>query len=61
MRYPSVVDEQKKVLIGLDLISAVPSTVFVDASGRVVHKAAVAYGSAAQLRADIARYLGVRS
>ncbi len=61
MRYPSVVDEQKQVLIGLDLISAVPSTVFVDASGRVVHKAAVAYGSVAQLRADIARYLGVRS
>jgi thiol-disulfide isomerase/thioredoxin len=61
MHYPSVIDEQKKVLIGLDLISAVPSTVFVDASGRVVHKAAVAYGSAAQLRADIARYLGVRS
>jgi len=61
MRYPSVVDEQKQVLIGLDLISAVPSTVFVDASGHVVHKAAIAYASAAQLRADIARYLGVRS
>jgi len=61
MRYPSVVDEQKKVLIGLDLISAVPSTVFVDAAGHVVHKAAVAYGSVAQLRKDIARYLGVTS
>lgn len=61
MRYPSVVDEQKKVLVGLDLFSAVPSTVFVDAAGHVVHKAAVAYGSAAQLRADIAHYLGVSS
>jgi len=61
MRYPSVVDEQKKVLVGLDLISAVPSTVFVDADGRVVHKAAIAYGSVAQLRADIAKYLGVTS
>jgi len=61
MRYPSVVDDQKKVLVGLDLFSAVPSTVFVDANGRVVHKAAVAYHSVAQLRADIARYLGVRS
>ena len=61
MRYPSVVDEQKKVLVGLDLISAVPSTVFVDAGGHVVHKAAVAYDSVAQLRADIARYLGVPS
>jgi thiol-disulfide isomerase/thioredoxin len=61
MRYPSVVDEQKKVLVGLDLFSAVPSTVFVDAAGHVVHKEAVAYRSAAQLRSDIARYLGVRS
>jgi thiol-disulfide isomerase/thioredoxin len=61
MRYPSVVDDAKKVLVGLDLFSAVPSTVFVDAAGHVVHKEAVAYGSAAQLREDIARYLGVRS
>lgn len=61
VRYPSVVDEQKQVLVALDLISAVPSTVFVDAAGHVVHKAAVAYGSVAQLRKDIARYLGVRS
>ncbi|MDQ1747711.1 MAG: hypothetical protein QOD07_1974 [Frankiaceae bacterium] len=61
MRYPSVVDEQKKVLVGLDLISAVPSTVFVDAAGHVVHKATVAYTSAAQLRRDIATYLGVAS
>ncbi|MDQ1700645.1 MAG: hypothetical protein QOG34_2508 [Frankiaceae bacterium] len=61
MRYPSVVDEQKKVLVGLGLISAVPSTVFVDAAGHVVHKSAVAYGSAAQLRRDIERYLGVKS
>jgi cytochrome c biogenesis protein CcmG/thiol:disulfide interchange protein DsbE len=61
MHYPSVVDEQKKVLVGLDLISVVPSTVFVDADGHVVHKAIVAYGSAAQLRADILRYLGVAS
>lgn len=61
MRYPSIVDEQKKVLVGLDLISVVPSTVFVDAGGHVVHKSVVAYGSVAQLRADIARYLGVTS
>jgi cytochrome c biogenesis protein CcmG, thiol:disulfide interchange protein DsbE len=59
MHYPSVVDDQKKVLVGLQLLSAVPSTVFVDASGRVVHKSAVAYHSAAAVRADIARYLGV--
>ncbi|MBV9098795.1 MAG: TlpA family protein disulfide reductase [Frankiaceae bacterium] len=61
MRYPSVVDDQKKVLVGLELFSAVPSTVFVDAAGHVVHKAAIAYGSAAQLRKDIAHYLGVSS
>jgi cytochrome c biogenesis protein CcmG/thiol:disulfide interchange protein DsbE len=61
MRYPSVVDDQKKVLLGLDLQSLVPSTVFVDSAGHVVHKAFQAYTSTTQLRADIARYLGVRA
>lgn len=61
MHYPSVVDPNKKVLVGLNLQSAVPSTVFVDASGRVVHFVTTAYRSAAALRADIARYLGVTS
>lgn len=59
MRYPSVVDDDKKVLIALHGPIAVPSTVFVDAAGKVIHQVSAPYTSAAQLRADIRRYLGV--
>jgi len=59
VRYPSVVDENKAALIGLRLASAVPSTVFVDAAGRVVHKSLNSYTSVQQLRDDIEHYLGV--
>lgn len=61
MRYPSVVDDDKKVLLGLHGPVAVPSTVFVDAAGKVVHQVSAAYTSAAQLQADISHYLGVTS
>jgi thiol-disulfide isomerase/thioredoxin len=59
MRYPQVFDESKKLLLALHLPSAVPTTVFVDASGRVVKISPGPYTSAAKLRADITRYLGV--
>jgi thiol-disulfide isomerase/thioredoxin len=59
MRYPQVVDKDKRLLIALNLPSAVPTSVFVDAGGRVVHIAPGAYHSTAALRADIRRYLGV--
>lgn len=59
MRYPSVIDNDKAVLIGLHGAIAVPSTVFVDSEGRVVHRVFAPYRSAAALRADISRYLGV--
>ena len=59
MRYPQVVDKDKRVLIGLRIPSAVPTSVFVTAAGRVVHISPKAYRSAAELRADIKRYLGV--
>jgi cytochrome c biogenesis protein CcmG, thiol:disulfide interchange protein DsbE len=61
MRYPSVVDDDKKVLVDLHGPVAVPSTVFVDASGKVVRQVSSAYSSVAQLRADISHYLGVAS
>jgi hypothetical protein len=61
MRYPSVVDDAKKVLVDLHGPVAVPSTVFVDASGKVVRQVSSAYSSVAQLRADISHYLGVAS
>ena len=56
---PSVVDKDKKLLIGLNLPSAVPTTVFVDTSGRVVHITHAPYRNSTSLRADIHRYLGV--
>src|SRR3954466_256991 len=59
MHYPQVVDKDKKLLIGLNTPSAVPTTVFVDASGRVVHISHAAYRNATSLRTDIRRYLGV--
>lgn len=61
MRYPQVVDTGKRLLIALHLPSAVPTTVFVDASGRVVKISPGPYHSAHALRADILRYLGVRA
>jgi cytochrome c biogenesis protein CcmG/thiol:disulfide interchange protein DsbE len=59
MRYPSVVDSNKQVLLGVGGSLGPPITVFVDARGRIVHKSFGPYLSGASLRADIARYLGV--
>lgn len=59
MRYPSVIDNDKAVLLGLHGPIAVPSTVFVDAAGKVVQQVSAPYRSAAALRADMKRYLGV--
>jgi cytochrome c biogenesis protein CcmG/thiol:disulfide interchange protein DsbE len=59
MRYPSVIDDDKKVLLGLHGPVAVPSTVFVAADGKVVHQTSAPYRSVAALQADISHYLGV--
>ena len=59
MHYPQVVDDSKRLLIGLNQPSAVPTTVFVDATGRVVHITHDPYRSASSLRTDISHYLGV--
>ena len=59
MRYPSVIDNDKAVLLGLHGTVGVPSTVFVDADGKVVRQVSAPYRSAEALRADITRYLGV--
>jgi thiol-disulfide isomerase/thioredoxin len=58
MHYPSVYDDDRSVLAALGT-NAVPMTVFVDASGRVVHREFGPYRDVATLRADIGRYLGV--
>lgn len=59
VHYPSVVDAEKTVLLALGGSLGPPITLFVNASGRIVHKKFGPYLSAAALRADIARYLGV--
>ena len=59
MRYPSVVDENKSVLLGVHGPTGVPMTVFVDADGRVVHLSPAPYDSVDAVLADVARYLGV--
>ena len=59
MHYPSVIDNDKAVLLGLHGAIAVPSTVFVDADGKVVRQISAPYRNADALRADISRYLGV--
>jgi hypothetical protein len=59
MRYPSVLDFDKKVLLGLHGPIGVPQTVFVDAAGKIVKQVSAPYRNAVALRADISRYLGV--
>jgi thiol-disulfide isomerase/thioredoxin len=58
MRFPSVVDEDKKVLLGI-AADAPPVTLFVNSAGRVVGRHPGGYTSASQLHADIASYLHV--
>lgn len=60
MRYPSVVDDNKAVLLAVHGPSAVPMTIFVDANGRITHMAIHPYDSVAAVLADVQRYLGVR-
>lgn len=59
MRYPQVVDDDKRLLLALRLQSAVPTTLFVDSGGRLVHISRGPYRSADALRSDLQRYLKV--
>jgi len=59
-RYPSVVDPDRKVLLGLAKSIGPPETAFVNAAGVVVHVHTGPYDDAAELRADIASYLQVQ-
>ena len=60
MRYPSVVDDDKTVLLSVHGPSAVPMTLFVDSNGHVVHLSIKSYDSVGAVLGDVARYLGVR-
>lgn len=59
VRYPSVVDPEKKALLALHFPGP-PETLLVDSAGKVVHTHPGKYDSAAQLRGDISKYLRVR-
>jgi thiol-disulfide isomerase/thioredoxin len=59
MKYPSVVDDDKAVLLRLAGPVTVPCTLFVDADGHVVKLVIKAYTSAAELKSDLKRYLAV--
>lgn len=58
IRYPSVFDLDKKVMLGLHF-SGPPETLFIDRAGRVVHVHRGQYFGAAAVEADIATYLHV--
>jgi thiol-disulfide isomerase/thioredoxin len=60
VRYPSVVDPDRKVLLGLAKAPGPPQTVFVNARGAVVHVHVGPYTDAAALRADLRTYLQVQ-
>jgi thiol-disulfide isomerase/thioredoxin len=61
MRYPSVLDDNKAVLLAVHGPSAVPMSIFLDASGHIVHVSIESYASVAAILADVQRYLGVRA
>lgn len=59
LRYPQVVDADKKLLAPFGMFVGLPATVFVDADGRIAHVAHRPYRSEQQLRQDVRTYLGV--
>lgn len=58
VRYPSVFDPDKRVLLGLHFFGP-PETVFLNRAGKIVHIHGSVYSSAADLRADLSKYLHV--
>ena len=61
MRYPSVLDDNKAVLLAVHGPSAVPMSIFLDASGHIVHVSIESYDSVSAILADVAKYLKVRA
>jgi cytochrome c biogenesis protein CcmG, thiol:disulfide interchange protein DsbE len=59
VHFPSVFDEDRKVLLDGHLPPSPPVTLLVSAAGKIVHVEHGAYKSTAQLQADIAAYLHV--
>jgi cytochrome c biogenesis protein CcmG, thiol:disulfide interchange protein DsbE len=59
VRFPSVVDENRKVLIDTHLPPSPPITLLISAAGKIVHTEHGAYTSTAAVQSDIAKYLHV--
>lgn len=59
VRFPSVFDEDRKVLIDAHLPPSPPVTLLISAAGKIVHTEHGPYKSTKQLQADIATYLHV--
>jgi hypothetical protein len=59
VRYPSVVDPDKKVLLAIHVAPGPPETIFISRIGKIVHVHPGEYTSAAALRSDLATYLHV--
>ena len=60
MRYPSVVDDNKAVLLGVHGPTGVPMTLFVRADGTVASTHPGEYRSVADVLADVRKYFGVQ-
>jgi thiol-disulfide isomerase/thioredoxin len=60
VRFPSVFDPDKKVLLGLHFPGP-PETVYLDRTGKIVHINTVPYTSTSAITADIATYLHVHT
>jgi len=60
MHYPSVVDDNKQVLVALRRATAVPMTLFVRSDGSIANVHIAPYDALAPLLADIKRYLAVQ-
>jgi thiol-disulfide isomerase/thioredoxin len=56
--YPSYVDPHEEIAQERKVAKYFPMTLFIDAHGKTVHTHAGEYTSAADLNADIDRYLG---
>jgi len=56
--YPSYEDPDEKIARDLKVPANFPATVFVDAKGKTVFRHQGGYASAADLQADLEKYLG---
>jgi cytochrome c biogenesis protein CcmG, thiol:disulfide interchange protein DsbE len=61
MRYPSVVDDNKAVLLGVHGPTGVPMTLLVRADGTIAATHPGEYHSVAEVLADIRKYFGVEA